>query len=344
MGKSVFRFVAFTAIVVATLMVSSPVRANSGLQLWTTAYRNTAACRSHSAPVGTETLSRSLQGHHYPHTPGMGIEFLDRTAKHLNAAVLGRANDRALADRLLSAARNEAFTRLDFQGPGGSSPAFVSAVVVESVAYSVSYLRSRNALTAGEVKEIDVWVRKLLRNAGQRANSQDHKAVLGSSQLMWGAATGNVSDFNAGRRKLTGVLGKLRSSPYFVNDLRNNNEVMHHMVHAGMVLRLNGIDVFNAKFGKYTFTDAIAYHAVQVAQNGSGKVTTKGDAAEQARSIFRAQGWGTHLAWIPVYLSAQPSGSAASQVRALDAALRRVDRKPYWGLQMAVHTGCLYGR
>ena len=274
----------------------------------------------------------------------MGIEFLDHTAKHLNAAALGRANNRMLADRLLTAARGKAFTKLDFEGSGGSSPAFVSAVIVSSVSYAVAYLRTQGALTADELGDIDAWVKVLSKNARQRANSLDHKAAVGLSQLTWAAATGDTAAFQKARRTLNPGFGKLRRNPYFIDDLRNNNEIMHHMVHAAMVLRLNGSDAFNAKNGKHTLNDAIAYHARNVLQNGATKVTTAGDKTEQARSILRAQGWGTHLAWIPVVRSAQPTLQAAEAIRALDRYLRQTDRKPYWGIQMAVHTGCLFGR
>lgn len=326
------------------LVQSGPSDAQESLRLWSTTYKSSSACRSHSAAIGPDRLSQTIQGHKWPHTSGMGIEYIDRNAKHLNAAALGRAKDSAFAARLLSAARSSAFTKLDFEGPGGSSPAFVSAIVVESTAYAVSYLRTRNALSGSDLKEIDAWVRKLMKNSGTRANSLDHKAAIASSQLMWAAAVGNTSEFQKARRKLSSVFNKLRRNPYFVADLRNNNEVMHQMVHAGMVLRLNGLDAFNAKFGKHTFNDAIAHHAQQVRNNGSKQVKTKGDPTDQARSIMRSQGWGTHLAWIPVYLSAQPSGTAVPAVKALNSHLRRTDRKPYWGIQMGIHTGCLYGR
>lgn len=314
---------ALLACLSVPLIQAGPAHAQDNLRLWNTAYKSSSACRSHSAATGPDRLSQSIQGHKWPHTSGMGIEYIDRNAKHLNAAALGRANDSAFSARLLNAARSNAFTKLDFEGAGGSSPSFVSAIVVESTAYAVSYLRTRNTLSGSDLKEIDAWVRKLMKNSGKRAGSLDHKAAVASSQLMWAAAVGNTSEFQKARRKLSSVFTKLKRNPYFVADLRNNNEVMHHMVHAGMVLRLNGLDVFNAKFGKHTFNDAIAYHAQQVRSNGSKQIKTKGDPTDQARSIMRSQGWGTHLAWVPVYLSAQPYGTAVSAVKALNSDLRR---------------------
>jgi hypothetical protein len=342
MPKSLLVLVATTL----TLWVAGAigVAAQSTPRLWSTSDTNASACRSHIGTIGPQNFNQVVQGHKWPHTPGMGIEFIDLNAKHINAAAIGRANDKALANRLLTAARGGAFTKLDFEGPGGGSPAFASAIIVKSTAYIVAYLRSRNGLTAGELTQIDGWVRKVMRNSNSRANSFDHKAANAASQLMWAAATGNAAEFKQAQRKLMGIFGKLKSNPYFTKDIRNNNETMHHMVHAAAVLRLNGIDVFNAKFGKHSFNDTVAFHAQAVLNNGSRKIKTAGDPSDQARSILRAQGWGTHLAWIPVYLSAQPSGSASAAVRNLNAFLRKSDRKPYWGIQMGVHTGCLFGR
>ena len=64
----------------------------------------------------------------------------------------------------------------------------------------------------------------------------------------------------------------------------------------------------------------------------------------KARKILRAQGFGTHVAWVPIYLANVPSGGASRDVRALDAALRKFDRKPYWGMQIGIHSGCMFGR
>ena len=50
------------------------------------------------------------------------------------------------------------------------------------------------------------------------------------------------------------------------------------------------------------------------------------------------------LRWIPVVLSTPGSDAARRDVLALDAALRRTDRNPYWGIQIGVHSGCLFGR
>lgn len=161
---------------------------------------------------------------------------------------------------------------------------------------------------------------------------------------MWAAAIADKGGFSRSAAQFDRYLGALRKAPYFTSDLRNNNEVMQHIVHGAAVLHMNGIDRFSKKFGPYSLNDAVAHHAGRVLENGSGKVKTAGDPHDQARSILRADGHGTHLAWIPVFLSKATAGVHRDTVRALHATLRRVDRDAYWGQAMGVHTGCLFGR
>lgn len=313
-------------------------------ELWTGSFVSRSKCNGHIGIVGAEHHSKIIQGHKWPHPKGSAIEYIDNNARGINAFAAGRGGNRAMRERLLSAAQNSAFTELDFEGPGGSSPAFVSAIVVESTAYAVAQLRAAGTISPQEIREVDAWVQKLLKNSTQRASSPDHKAAIGTARLIWGAAIGDKKQFSKGYNQVKSVLRKLRSGPEFDTKIRVNNEVMQHVVHAGIVLHRNGIDVFSKKWGKTSLHQAIAYHAAQVTQVGSGKLETTTGADTQARSIFRATGWGTHLAWVPLYLSHFPSSGASKEVRALDQALRRVDRKPYYGTQIGIHSDCIYGR
>ena len=333
------------------LIHAAPATAQDNLRLWDTDNISAHNCRNFAAAIGAEQFDQVIQGYKWPHASGGGAHYIEGNAKHLNAAAIGRANDKKFAARILSAARSNAFTKLDFEGPGGSSPAFVSAIIVKSTAYAVSYLRSKNALNQSELTEIDVWVRRLIKNSDNRppgsgyyAHSLDHQAAIMLAQLMWGAAVEDAATFRKGQREVLKMLKRLKRNPYFVSDLRNNNEVMHHMVHAGMLLQLNRIKVFDIEYGKNTFNDAVSYHSKRVILNGTKKIKTQSDAIDPPRSIMRSQGFGTHLAWIPVYLSAQGASAASSAVKALSSELRKIDRKPYWGMQMGVHAGCLYGR
>ena len=312
--------------------------------LWTTGYVNPNACRSHAAAHGAANFSRTIQGHKWPHTPGGGIEFIDHTSAHLSAAAFGRANDRALANRLVVAAQSGAFTRLDFEGPGGPSPSFATSLVVRNVSYAVSYLRTRNAISPEELRLISGWIGMLQRNSRSRAHALDHQASIITADITWTAAIGDISGLNAAASQFVRYMGRLGRNPYFVNDIRYNNEIMHHATMAALVLRLNGFDAFNRSYGNHTFNDAIIHHARQVAANRDRPLRTGSEPGDLARSIFRAQGFGTHLAWIPVVLNTPGSEPARGDVRALDALLRQTDRNPYWGIQMGVLTGCLFGR
>lgn len=316
----------------------------AGQSLWNTNHASASVCRAHGRATGPEAFSRTAQGYAWPMPAGGASAFADGTAAHVSAAAAGRANDRALADRLLAAAQAEAFTRLDFGAAGGSSPAFVDAIVVKTVAYAVAYLRSRNGLTQAELSAIAGWVRNLQRASTQRANSLDHEAAIIAANLMWAAALGDNGAFRSETSRLTRFLGRLRRNPYFTADLRNNNEVMHHVILAAQVLRQNGIDVFNAPQGSNTLNMAIAYHAGQVTENGSRPVTTAGDPSERARSILRSQGFGTHVAWVPIVLATPGTEPARPAVQALERLVRRTDGGPWWGLQIGLHTGCFFGR
>ena len=317
---------------------------SSTLRLWSTAHVSDSACLGHGGAYGPETYRKALRGFKYPYSRDSGIGFLDHTVRHINLAAIGRANDTKLRDRLLDAARGSAFTRLDFEGPGGSSPAFVSALIVRSVAYAVAYLREHNALTSEQMKSIERWVKKMMRNSRTRAGSLDHKAAIAASNLTWAAAIGDAGEFKKARTRLNRILNKIKRKPYFVANVRNNNEVMHHVMIAAHVLRLNGIDAFNQRLGTHSLNDAVAHHAREVVRTGATKLKTIGDRTDQARKILRAQGFGTHVAWVPIYLANVPSGGASRDVRALDAALRKFDIKPYWGMQIGIHSGCLFGR
>jgi hypothetical protein len=312
--------------------------------LWTTSYVSPSSCRSHSGAHGAENFSRSIQGHKWPHTPGGGIEFIDHTAKHLNAAAVGRADDRRFVERLVTASQGNAFTALDFEGPGGSSPSFVTAILVRNVSFAVSYLRGRNAISNAELQLVSGWVNKLIRNSKSRANSLDHKVAIITAEMTWAAATGDIKALNAAASRFVQFMGPLNRNPYFVADIRYNNEIMHHVSLAALVLRQNGFDALNRSYGSYTLNDAIMYHARQVYANKDTPIRTGSEPNEPPRSIFRSQGWGTHLAWIPVVLSTPGSEPARGDVRALDVLLRKSDRSPYWGIQIGVHSGCLFGR
>lgn len=335
---------ALVSFAVLGLLTITPTSVGAtDLRLWTTQYASAGKCRAFSSATGPEATSKSITGYDYPIPRASGAEFIDRTILHLNAAAAGRGNPEKLRARLLAAAQSDAFTRLDFGARGGSSPSFVTSVMVRTIAYSVSYLRSRNALSAQDLKIIDSWVSKLMRNMGSRANSLDHKASVGAAQMAWGAATGNASLYKKGQGRVMSVMGKLRSSPAFDKKVRVNTEILPIVLMAGHIAMVNGSNLFGTKIGNTTLHDAVAHHANWVSQTGTAKVKTEMIHDTVARSIMRSHGWGTHQAWIPLYLAHFPKSHAAPQVRQLHSQVKRAQNIPYYGMNMGLHAACYFG-
>lgn len=328
-------------VLAAVLLAPQDVHAQT--RLWTTSMASGAKCRAYASATGPESFSTSVTGFKWPMPRGSGAAFIDGTIRHLNAAAAGRANDAALRDRLLTAAANKAFTRIDWEGPGGASPAFLSSVMVRTVAYAVSYLRSRNALSASDMTTLSAWVKTLLRNSGQRATSTDHKASIGAAMIAWGAATGDRALMKTGQNRLNTVMGKLRAAPRFDQKVRVNTEVLPIVLMAAHILSLNGQDLFGKAFGKNSLHDAVAFHAQWVLRTGTAKVNTIAAARDEARSVMRKSGWGTHQAWIPLYLAHFPSGPASDDVRALHRAVSRAQGGAYLGWNMGIHSSCHFG-
>ncbi|MGY6411649.1 MAG: hypothetical protein ACXIUV_11585 [Alkalilacustris sp.] len=295
--------------------------------------------------IGPESFSTAIRGATWPQLEaGNGQEFVYRNAAWLNRAATGRADREAMRARLLAAARGDAFTRLDFGAPGGSSPAFISALVVTSTAYAVSDLRRAGAISPEELAELDGWIRRIIRNLRARPPSLDHQAANAKAELFWGAAIGDQRLVATGRSGLDRSLRRMARTGQLTDNLRNQNEMLTHLIPAAAMLRLNGVDLLTQEYGGYTLRDVVAGHARAVRENGERPLRTAGDPADPARSIFLASSWGTQLAWIPVYLSMDPDSAAAEEVRSLDRALRQRTREPYFGGQAAMHAGCLFGR
>lgn len=327
-----------------TVFVADPVLAQtSGIRLWTTAYTSSGKCRAFSAATGPEATTRAVTGFAYPIPHASGSEFIERTILHLNAAAAGRGRPDKLRDRLLAAAQTDAYTRLDFGARGGSSPSFVTSVMVRTIAYSVSYLRSQNALSNDDLKTIDRWVSKLMRNMGTRANSIDHKASIGAAQMAWGAASGDRSLYDKGLRRVGTVMAKLRRAPRFDDKVRVNTEVLPIVLMAGHIAWLNGQDLFATKTGQHDLHDAVNYHASWVTQTGTAKVHTELISDTEARSIMKSEGWGTHQAWIPLYLAHFPKGHASASVKQLHRQVKQAQNIAYYGRNMGLHSACYFG-
>jgi len=252
--------------------------------------------------------------------------------------------------RVLNAAKENAFTRVKW-GKGGSSPAFVTAVNVKSMAFVISALDRMNALNKKEFSILDAWVYKMILNmaktkcSGNCDLSPDSMVSVFSANILYGAASKNRELFELGKLEFKKYLSE-RNISKVGEGIRNINEVMHHAIIASEVLEINDIKAYDWKLKNGTFNDAILNHAQNVISLGSKYVKTSGDKHDKARSIFKKQGFGTHLAWIPIYLSRDKKSEISKVIIELDkkvTAANLYDR-PYFGLQIGVSSGCYYGK
>jgi hypothetical protein len=249
-----------------------------------------------------------------------------------------------LLERLLVAANREAFTNPDFEGPGGSSPTFIQTIIVRNVSLAVSMLRQRSKLNLNDpnFKKIEQWVYQVMSTMEERGTSRDHKASSYVSQMSWGAASSNRELFEEGRRRFTKFLSKPKRNLELGDGLRNNNEVMHTALFGAYLLQINGNVGYELPVGNATLDKAVYAHAGVILETRDKKVKTRGDLKDPARSIFRRTGFGTHLAWIPIYLSSPGSSSTQEAVKALHKAVSLADSSEYFGTYIGLHSGCMF--
>ncbi|MEK9652830.1 MAG: hypothetical protein VW437_03530 [Betaproteobacteria bacterium] len=250
-----------------------------------------------------------------------------------------------LLERMLIAAKRKAFTNPDWEGPGGPSPSFMQTVVVRNVALAVSLLRQRLKLDTNspEFRELDGWVYQLMGTMEKRQPAQDHKASAYVSQMGWGLASSNRELFEEGRLRFTKLLSKPVRDLEIGDALRHNNEVMHTALFGAYLLKINGQAGYELPVGDKTFDEALDSHVQKLLVTRDEKLKHSVDPTEPARSIFRRQGFGTHLAWIPIYLNSPGSAQTQESVKALHKALSMADGKEYFGTYIGLHSGCLFG-
>jgi hypothetical protein len=250
-----------------------------------------------------------------------------------------------LLERLLIAAKRKAFTDPDWEDAGGSSPSFVQTIVVRNVALAVGLLRARSKLDFNsiEFKQIEDWVYQLMGTMEKRRPFRDHQASAYVSQMGWGLASSNRELFEEGRLRFTKLLSKPVRDLEIGDALRNNNEVMHTALFGAYLLKINGQAGYELPVGDRTFDQAIYAHAQKALVNRDKKIKTQGDPKDPARSIFRRTGFGTHLAWIPIYLNSPGSVQTQEAVKALHQAVALADGKEYFGTYIGLHSGCLFG-
>jgi hypothetical protein len=317
-----------------------------------------------STPKTNTNFDKTVKGYKYPMRKKGASKFMTDNLNLVNIIIWygGKKPEdeksknrlknaiKTLKLRVLNAAKKNAFTKVSW-GKGGSSPAFVTAVNVKSMAFVMSALESMGALGEKEFLILDAWVYKMILNmaktkcSGNCDLSPDSMVSVFSANILYGAATKNRELFELGKKEFENYLSK-RNISKVGEGIRNTNEVMHHAIIASDVLAKNDVNAFNWQLKDGTFNDAIIEHARNVISLGSKPVKTSGDKHDKARSIFKKQAFGTHLAWIPIYLSRKKDLENSNVVEELDKKLTSSSLydKPYFGLQVGVSSGCYYGK
>jgi hypothetical protein len=319
---------------------------------------------SSNAPKINSNFDKTVRGYKYPMRKKGASKFITDNLNLVNIIIWYGSKKpedektksslenaiKTLKSRVLNAAKKNAFTKVSF-AKGGSSPAFVTAVNVKSMAFVLSALESTGTLTEKEFSILDAWVYKMILNmaktkcSGSCDLSPDSMVSVFSANILYGAASKNRELFELGKSEFKKYLSERKISKVG-EGLRNVNEVMHHAIIASDILAKNDINAFNWQLKDGSFNDAIIEHARNVITLGSKPVKTSGDKHDKARSIFKKQGFGTHLAWIPIYLASKNKLENSKVVEELDKKLTSSNLydKPYFGLQVGVSSGCFYGR
>lgn len=318
---------------------------NESLILWDKSSNETKWCTPNFSP-SVQKYSSVVKRYKYPY-PENGFEtFLIENAYTINSAI----NNAEQFDfskhkaQILELAKTNSFSKLDWAGRG-ASPAFATAIVIKSVAYSYALIDEYDKFTDKEAQIVRDWVLGIEKNIHKRADSLDHEIAIATTHILWGAASKDDTFFKEGQKKMMSFLKKTKKNGKIADDVRNNNEIMHHLVQGAEVLELNGVKIYSEVFNGLSLHKIVESHAKNVLATGNKKTKTSGDKYDPARSIMRSQGYGTHIAWIPIYLKRFIGDKSSDAVIELRQALREKyrDRKPFFGQQIAINTSCYYG-
>lgn len=271
-----------------------------------------------------------------------GVKFVEDLSRNISRGIGNSGyNAKGLALQLVKAAESGAFTRPRFEGSGRPSPIFLTSSILITLSYAVDFLDSRNAWTVGQRNAVIAWGNTLDKNQNkQQSPSRDSVAAFAAARMAWGTATDQSSVFNNGLRsfKRTGRL--LTREGYFERNPRDNNEVVGLMVLAAVAARGFGQDVAALSFKGTTLHDAVAAHSENTIRIGPKEIT-EGDTGHTG-SYLKPNGYASHLAWIPVYLSQYPRTPASASVRRLEKTMRLYSRNAYNGTSLGGYTGCLW--
>lgn len=271
-----------------------------------------------------------------------GVKFVDALSRNLSRGVGSkRYNARGLAAELVKAAQSQAFTRPRFEGPRRPSPIFLTSSILVTLAYAVDFLDSRNAWAGDQKAVVIAWGNKLDRNQNKQKNpSRDSVAAFAAARMAWGTATAQPSVYKTGLRSFKKVGRYLSNEGYFERNPRDNNEVVALMVLAAVAARGYGQDVAAMSFKGLTLHDAVAAHSENTIRIGPKEIT-EGDTGHTGKYL-KPNGYASHLAWIPIYLSKYRRMPAAASVQRLEKTMRRYSRNAYNGTSLGGYTGCLW--
>jgi hypothetical protein len=338
---------------VGCLAYTQPKIRDKSLELWAPK-PNKEVCYSNSyADLNSAQLNdfnRNIYGYSFPEAKDSVATFIRDNNLILNRLIYETLDSKetsktltVLHKRLINAAKEDAFTNSVKRANTGSNPNFMKAILVKNIAFVVSALNKNNFLKEADFLTIENWVLKLMQGMSNPYSSIDHDAAICSTEILWGAASNNRQMFDNGIIKLKKLISDYYDNLEIGRGLRNNNEVMHHLILSVHAAKTNGINGYVWKIGNNDLTTAILQHSQRVLENGTKAITTSGDPSDDARSIFKKKGIGTHLAWIPIVLHDNPDDNLQKKVLQLHNKLNEVDSSSYAGLQIGIHTGCYFG-
>jgi hypothetical protein len=349
---------------VTTYAPSFTPERDDSLRLWNPSPDRTSCLRAISTTTKISGFDKSAAGYRWPNLENNAAAFNTENLKLLNVITwhgqeppkterqeqLLKSSVDVLRSRLLNAAKEKAFTKVKWDNRG-ASPAFSVAVTVKATSFAVAGLKSINALTADDLSTIDSWVLSMIKQMAKTKCSSgcdlsaDSVVAVYAANILYGAASQNRTLFELGAQEFKEYLQE-RKNLKLGEGVRNSNEVMHHALIAAAVLELNGIPARKFPVGNKTLSNAVELHAQDVIEEGEKPLKTAGDLKDEARIIMKKEGYGTHIAWVPVYLSHYEAGSEPEIIKKLDKKLRDSEgmyQKAYFGLQVGIHSGCYFG-
>lgn len=328
---------------------------------------NEESCRY--AGRGALTLNKNfsdfIQGYEEPLAIDGASAFIEDNTAYLNNALAGYSSEKEdgiFKKRLVDLSISNSFKKVDWTEKGGSSPSFVTNILIKSLAYSTSYLRNKNKLNKEEINQLNIYVEDLKKNsylADARIKNKDagrYKSISGddtkyftidtkfaraTSFIMWGAAINDKKLFVEGYEIYMNLMKTLDKKKFFEKKLRGNNEVIQHVIQGAEVLRLNGFNIYNTKFKNGSLRDQLETHAKRLIKNNNKEIAGLDPDAGKT-SIVKTRGYGAHVAWIPFYLNDEKNNT--ENIQKVHEIATGFSLDDYSGGALAIHSGCLYGK